>query len=59
MKAYGAIKGRNKGIQVLVKWVGYDVSENTWVLLSNQLRDVGKRNVQEFVHKLKHAFFSW
>ena len=53
VEAYRAIKGRGKGIQVLVKWVGYDESENTWELLSNQLRDIGKRNVQEFVDELK------
>ena len=53
VEAYRAIKGRGKGIQVLVKWVGYDESEDTWELLSNQLRDIGKKNVQEFVDKLK------
>ena len=55
VEAYRAIKGRGKGIQVLVKWVGYDESENTWELLSNQLRDIGKKNVQEFVDKLKQS----
>ena len=53
VEAYRAIRGRGKGIQVLVKWVGYAESENSWELLSNQLRDIGKRNVQEFDDKLK------
>ena len=54
MEAYRAARGRGKGkgIQVLVKWVGYGESENKWELLSNQLRDLGHKTVQQFIDDL-------
>jgi transposase InsO family protein len=52
VEAYRATRGKGKGTQVLVKWVGYDESENTWELLSNQLRDMGVKKVQQLVDQL-------
>ena len=49
---YRATRGKGKGTQVLVKWVGYDESENAWELLSNQLRDMGVKKVQQLVDQL-------